>query len=87
MLVLQAANRAEVDLEELDLDHILAVERECVPGHQAAARAGRQCLVLCGLRRVAANPISLRSRDDPGIADGERADRRGRGQIALEQHR
>jgi hypothetical protein len=86
MLVLQPPNRTQIDLEELDLDHVLPVERERVPGHQAAARPGRECFVLPGLRGVSSNAIRLRPGDDLRIADRECADRRRGGQIALEQH-
>ena len=66
MLVLQAADRAEVDLEELDLDHVFAVERKRVQRHQTAARPWWQRVVLACLRCVTANAVGLRSRDDLG---------------------
>jgi hypothetical protein len=87
MLVLQAADRTEIDLEQLDLDDVLAVERKRMRGQQAAARARWQRLVLAGLRRVAANPVGLRAGSDVRTADGQRADLGGCRQVSLEQRR
>src|SRR5688572_28084371 len=85
VLVLQPSNRAKVGLQQPDLDHVFAVERECVRGHEAAARAGREVLVLLHLRRVAADPIRFRSGHDTRAADRQLADVRRGGKITFQQ--
>jgi hypothetical protein len=87
VLLLEPADRAQVRLEQLHLDHILAVERKHVPRGHAAARSERQPVQMLGLRRVAADAVRLGAGGDRWASDGECADLRRCGEIALEQGR
>ena len=56
---LQPAHASEIGLEQLDFDHVLAIERERRLGKQAASRAEAKTLDVIRLRRVAADMEGL----------------------------
>ncbi len=85
---LEPANQAEIGLEQPDLDHVLAVERQRGCHGHAAARAERQALVVPVLRMIGrgakhAGP----GHDVRGVADSEGGDLGRRGSVALQQRR
>ena len=88
MRILEAAHRPEVGAEQPDLELVLAVERQrraesarppTVPS--GSPSTWRSCDASCRTRNSSPDRRRLR------IADRQRADALGRGQIALEQHR
>ena len=70
-----------------DLELILAVERQRAVDQQAADRAERQALDVAVLRRVLPHAEQLADRRRARVAERQRADALGRGEIAFEQHR
>ena len=82
----QAADGAEVRLQQTRLEHVLAVERERVARHDAAAGAERQPLHVRRLRCVAAHHVGLSARaEERRVADRQSADLCRRREIPLEQ--
>ena len=85
--VFEPADLAERRLHELDLEHVLAVARKRVRGHEAADRAQRQAIAMLALRHVRRGAEDARRRIGVRIPQRQRGHDAGRAEVALEQGR
>ena len=85
MGVLETANRRQRRLEELDLDHILAVQGKRVAHLETAACPEWQPVAVNVLRHVAANSVGVCTGSDSRVSNRKCTDLPRRGQIVLEE--